>query len=111
MAVSGHHRRPLYFRDGLADLSEDALFLILRQRRPRLSAEDAGQTCDDQIRPLVALAFNHDFRNRNAEPSAKQRQRNTLGHELAAQEWRKDLQDPPVIEPDDEIGPGREKSR
>src|SRR6266851_9139781 len=101
----------LYFRDGLADLSEDALFLILRQRRPRFRAEDAGQARDDQIWPLVAFAFNHDFRNRDAEPSAKLRQRNALGHELAAQEWWENLQDQPVVEPDDEIGPGRKQMR
>ena len=37
--------------------------------------------------------------------------RHSLGHELAAQEWRENLQDQPVIEPDDEIGPGRKQLR
>jgi len=43
---------------------EDTLLLILGQSRPGLCAQDSGQTRDDQIGPLVALAFNHDFRNR-----------------------------------------------
>ena len=104
-------RDALHLRDGLADLSQHALLLVLRQSRPRLRAQHAGQPRDDQIRPLVALAFEHDFRNRDIEPPAQLRQRGALRHELVAQEWRKDLQDQPVVEPDHEIGPGREHMR
>src|ERR1700681_393308 len=75
------NRDALHFRNGLADLRQDALLLILRQSGPRLRAQDAGQTRDDQIRPTVALALQHDFRNRDAEMAAKLRQRATLGHE------------------------------
>jgi hypothetical protein len=50
-------RRALYFRDSLANLAEYALFLIFRQRRPRLLAENAVHARDDKIRPSVALAF------------------------------------------------------
>jgi hypothetical protein len=66
---------------------------------------------DDRSRPPVALARQYDFRNRHAEMAAKLRQRQALGHELAAQQWRENLQDQPVVEPDDEIGAGRENLR
>src|SRR6202040_2353668 len=72
------HRRALHLRDGLADLAENALFLILRQVRPRLRAQDAVHTRDDEIGPSVALAFEHDFRDRHANTPAKLRQRNQL---------------------------------
>ena len=64
-------RDALHLRDGLADLRQHALLLVLRQDRPRLTAHHAGQARDDEIRPLVAFAFEHDFRNRDAEPAAQ----------------------------------------
>ena len=50
--------------------------------RPGLRADDARQPRDDEIGPLVALAFEHDFRNRHGKPTAKLRQRGPLRDEL-----------------------------
>jgi len=104
-------RDPLHFGDGRTDLGQHVLFLIFRQRRPCFRAEDASQLRDDEIGPSVALAFEHDFRNRDSEPAAKQRQRASLRDKLATVYWRKNLQDQIVAETDDEIGPRREDVR
>ena len=105
------NRHALHFRDGLANLAEDTLLLILRQRGPCLLADDPAQPGDDEIRPLVALAFEHDFRDRYADAAVQLQQRRALRGELMAQQRRKDLQHKGVIEGDDEIGPGREPLR
>ena len=53
----------------------------------------------------------HDFRDRDAKPPAKLRQRTPLRDELMAQQRRKNLQHQPRVERDDEIGAGREQMR
>src|SRR6185312_15230714 len=73
---AGQHsdRSPLDFGNGLADLAEDALLLILPQRRPYLGARHPAQPRHDEIRPSVALAFVHDFRDRYADAPTKLRE-------------------------------------
>src|SRR6266850_1429275 len=65
------NRNTLHLRDGLADLRQDPLLLVFGQSGPRLGAENAGESRDDKVGPLIALALDHDFRNRDAKPSAK----------------------------------------
>src|SRR5260370_29186417 len=101
------HRHALYLRDGFADLAEDALFLIFRQDRPRFGAKRTVHPRDDEIRPLVALALDHDLRNRYANAAAQLRQRTQFGYELMAQQRRKNLQDQGVITAHDTFATAR----
>ncbi len=104
-------RRALHFRDGGADLREHPFLLIFGQRWPCLTAESAGQARDDEIGPAITLAFEHDFRNWNAQPPAQLRERPALRDELTAKHRWKYLQDQLIAETDDKIGAGGENMR
>ena len=52
---------------------------------------------DDEIRPLLALTFQHDLRNRHTKPSVQRSERPALRYELPPVHRWKDLQDQAVV--------------
>ena len=68
-------RDTLHLGDGLADLKQARAPSDLPAARATLAYPGRPTPRDDEIRPSVALAFEHDFGDRHIEPSTELRQR------------------------------------
>ena len=98
-------------RNGLADLGQGRAPLLFRQRRPGLRADHAVQARDDQYGHPSRSPSTHDLGDRDAEPAAKLRQRAALGDELLRAASAGKSSGSALVEPDDEVGAGREHMR